>query len=53
MPKDALAKLKALGFQFAATLTPNRLLLGTVPAAKLDALAALPWVRFVEPPRYR
>jgi Ca-activated chloride channel family protein len=53
LPPDGLAKLKALGFELSATLTPNKLLLGTVAAGKLDALAELGFVRFVEPPRFR
>ena len=53
LPKDGLAKLKALGFDLAAELMPGKLLLGTVPVEKLTALAALDWVRRVEPPKYR
>ena len=53
LPKDGLAKLKALGFDLAAELTPGKLLLGTVPVEKLKALVALDWVRRVEPPKYR
>lgn len=53
LPPDGLAKLKALGFDLSATLTPGKLLLGSVPVAKLDALLALPWVRRVEPPRFK
>jgi Ca-activated chloride channel family protein len=53
LPKDGLAKLKALGFDLAAELTPGKLLLGTVLVEKLQALAALDWVRRVEPPKYR
>lgn len=53
LPPEGLAKLKALGFTLSATLTPGKLLLGTVAVNKLDALIALPWVRRVEPPRFR
>ena len=53
LPPDGLAKLKALGFELSATLTPNKLLLGTVAVDKLDALAELGFVRRVEPPRFK
>jgi hypothetical protein len=53
LPPDGLNKLKALGFDLAATLTPNKLLLGTIPRGKLDALIELGWVRRVEPPRFK
>jgi Ca-activated chloride channel homolog len=53
VPANGLAKLKALGFKLAATLTPNRLLLGTVSIDKLDALLSLPWVRGVELPKFK
>jgi hypothetical protein len=53
LPPDGLSRLKALGFDLAATLRPGKLLLGTVPVDKLDALIALPWVRRVEPPRFK
>jgi hypothetical protein len=53
LPPDGLNKLKALGFDLAATLTPNKLLLGTVSRGKLDALIELGWVRRVEPPRFK
>jgi hypothetical protein len=53
MPKDGLRKLKELGFDLAADLIPGKLLLGTLPAEKLKALAALSWVLYVEPPRFR
>ncbi len=46
---DGLAKLKAAGFTVVATLKPGKLLLGTVAVEKLDALIALPAVRYVEP----
>lgn len=52
-PQDALAKLKAAGFTFAAELKPGKLLLGTLDPAKIDALLALPWVRFVEAPKFK
>jgi hypothetical protein len=53
LPADGQQKLRALGFELAATLRPGRLLLGTVAVERLEALAALPWVRRVEPPRFR
>ena len=53
LPPGGLAKLQALGFALDATLTPGKLLLGTIPPAKLDALLALPWVRRVEPPEFK
>lgn len=53
LPPDGLAKLKALGFDLSATLTPGKLLLGSVPVAKLNALLDLSWVRRVEPPRFK
>ena len=53
LPKDYAARLKALGFTLSATLTPNKLLLGTIRSDKLDALIALSWVRRVEPPRFK
>jgi Ca-activated chloride channel family protein len=52
LPPDGLKKLKTLGFDLAAALTPGKLLLGTVAVEKLDALIELPFVRRVEPPRY-
>jgi hypothetical protein len=53
LPPDSLTTLKALGFTLTATLQPNRLLLGSLPVEKLDALVALSFVRRVEPPRFR
>ena len=53
LPKDGLAKLKALGFELAATLTPKKVLIGTLPVEKIDALVELPFVRRVEPPKFR
>ncbi len=52
LPADGLAQLKALGFDLAATLTPDKLLLGTADVAKLDDLIALNFVRLIEPPSY-
>jgi Ca-activated chloride channel family protein len=49
LPKDGLAQLKALGFTLDATLTPGRLLLGSVAVDKLDALAELAFVRRIDP----
>lgn len=53
LPADGLMKLKQLGFELVATLTPNKLLLGTLPVERLDALVELPFVRRVEPPRFK
>jgi Ca-activated chloride channel family protein len=53
LPPEGLAKLKALDFALSATLTPNKLLLGTVAVDKLDALVELSFVRRVEPPRFK
>jgi Ca-activated chloride channel family protein len=52
LPADGLKKLKAAGFEWAATLTPNKLLLGTVSVAKLDTLLELSFVRRVEQPQF-
>ncbi len=52
LPSDGLAKLKALGFDLAATLTPKKLLLGTISVKQLDALSALSFVRRIEPPNF-
>lgn len=49
LPKDALAKLKALGFTLDATLTPGKLLLGSISVDKLDALAELAFIRRIDP----
>jgi hypothetical protein len=53
MPADGVAKLKKLGFTVSVTLTPGRLLLGSVRADKIDKLLELGWVVFVEPPRFK
>ncbi|MBW3622754.1 MAG: VIT and VWA domain-containing protein [Armatimonadetes bacterium] len=53
LPKDGLKRLKALGFDLNATLTPNKLLLGTLSAEKLDQLVELSFVRRVEPPKFK
>lgn len=44
-------KLKALGFLQVGELRPKQLVLGTLPVSKLDRLAELPFVAFVEPPK--
>jgi Ca-activated chloride channel family protein len=49
-PADVIKQLQGLGFQLAATLRPGKLLLGSIPVEKLDALAALSFVGYVEPP---
>jgi len=53
LPPDGLAKLKAAGFDLVATLTKEKLLLGSIAVEKLDALIALPFVRLVEPPQIK
>jgi hypothetical protein len=53
LPSDGMTKLKSIGFRLAATLTPNRLLLGTISIAKLDALLSLSFVRGVESPKFK
>jgi len=50
---DALAKLKKLGFTLEATLTPNRLLLGSIALDKLDGLLKLPFILGVETPKFK
>jgi hypothetical protein len=52
LPPDGLKQLQKLGFKLGATLLPNKLLLGTLPVEKLDALLELAFVRRVEPPKY-
>ena len=52
LPADGIQKLKAAGFDLAATLTPTKLLLGTLDVNKLDALLELSFVRRVEPPNF-
>jgi Ca-activated chloride channel family protein len=49
-PSDAVKKLEALGFKVSATLRPGKLLLGSLPVEKLDALLELEFVVYVEPP---
>jgi Ca-activated chloride channel family protein len=46
-------KLAALGWKLDATLRPGKLLLGSVPVARLDTLIALDSVRRVEMPRWK
>lgn len=53
LPKDGLKRLKALGFDLNATLTPGKLLLGSISVEKLDALIEQDFVRRVEPPNLR
>jgi Ca-activated chloride channel family protein len=51
--RDDMKKLAALGWKLDATLRPGKLLLGSIPVAKLDALIALDFVRRVEMPRWK
>jgi Ca-activated chloride channel family protein len=53
LPKEALAKLKALGFEVATTLRPDKLLLGTLPVDRLDRLVELEFVLRVEAPKFK
>lgn len=53
LPSDGLQKLKDLGFTLEATPKPGKLLLGTLPVSKLEALLELAFVRRVEPPRFQ
>jgi hypothetical protein len=48
----AQRKLKALGFLQSAELKPKQLVLGTLPMAKLDALIGLPFVGYVDVPKF-
>jgi Ca-activated chloride channel family protein len=50
LPKDGLKKLKAIGFKLGATLRPGRLLIGTLPADRLEKLVGLDFVRRAERP---
>ena len=52
LPADGIQKLKTAGFDLAATLTPTKLLLGTLDVSKLDALLELSFVRRVETPNF-
>ncbi len=52
LPKDGLAQLTALGLTDSAVLTPNKLLLGWIPVANLEKIAALPFVTRISPPLY-
>ena len=45
-------KLKALGFLPTAELKPKRLVLGTLPVEKLDLLIGLPFVGYVDVPKF-
>ncbi len=53
VPQGGLSTLKSLGFTLSATITPGRLLLGSVPLDKLDEILKLSFVRRVEPPKFR
>jgi hypothetical protein len=46
---DAIAKLEALGFKLLAKATSVKLVIGTIPADKLEELALLEVVRRVDP----
>lgn len=47
-----LRMLKALGFLPSAELKPKQLVLGTLPVEKLDALIGLPFVGYVDVPKF-
>ena len=53
LPADGLETLKAVGFTFGATLTPNRLVVGTITLDGLDALLEQSFVRRVELPKFK
>jgi hypothetical protein len=53
LPPYGLKQLQKLGFTLAAELRPGQLLLGTLSAEKLQALAKLPWVLYIERPKYK
>jgi hypothetical protein len=53
MSASDLAKLKSLGFNLQTTLTPGRLLLGTISITKLDDLLKQPCVQLVELPKFK
>ena len=53
LPAEGLARLKSLGFELSAVLIKDKLLLGTVPVAKLDLLIENGFVRRVDLPRSR
>ena len=46
---DVIAKLEALGFKLLAKATTVKLVIGTIPADKLEELALLKAVRSVDP----
>ena len=52
LPKDGLEQLKALGLTDATVLTADKLLLGWVPVANLEKIAALTFVTRISPPLY-
>ena len=47
------AKLKELGWNQSAVLTPGQLVLGEIASDKLDELAALAGVRLIEAPKFK
>ncbi len=51
-PQDALRKLKALGFTSASELIPGRVVLGTVPVERLEKLLDLPFIRWIDVPKF-
>ena len=53
LTSEGLAKLKSLGFALTATLTPHRLLLGSIALDKLDAMLNLPSIQLVEIPKFK
>ena len=53
LSEDGLAMLKAAGFDLAATILKDKLLLGSISVAKLDALIELGFVRRVDLPRLK
>jgi Ca-activated chloride channel homolog len=53
LPPDGLRKLRALGFEVATELRPGMLLLGMLPVDRLESLARLDFVLYIEPPRFK
>jgi hypothetical protein len=53
LTKSQMRQLESLGFTLEATLQPGKLLLGTVPVEKLEALLELAFIRRIELPKFR
>jgi len=53
LPSDGMKRLREAGFRLTTELRPGKLILGTIPLKRLDALIALDFIRAVEEPRVR